>query len=87
MSHGAGAWGGQFTFLGESLASHGYVVAAPYHRTDTPSLRADEILQVVGAMLARSNSADDKLHRLIDPNSIALGGYSRGGITTSESLS
>ena len=24
-------WGGQFTYLGESLASHGYVVTAPYH--------------------------------------------------------
>ncbi|MCA9184487.1 MAG: hypothetical protein R3E01_03385 [Pirellulaceae bacterium] len=83
MSHGWGAWGGQFTFLGESLASHGYVVAAPYHNTNALSARADEMRHVVNTMLARSQSEQDKLYGRIDPETLVIGGYSHGVATTS----
>ncbi|MCA9212207.1 MAG: hypothetical protein KDB27_04005 [Planctomycetales bacterium] len=87
MSHGWGAWHTQFSYLGEALASHGYVVTAPYHSTNDVGPRADELLQTVTTLLDRSNSADDKLHGVADSDSIVLGGYSWGSPTTTSAVS
>ena len=86
LSHGAGAWGDQFAHIGESLASHGYVVAAPYHSTNEIGTRATELNLAVDTMLERNQAEEDKLQGVINRESIALGGYSWGSPTTAAAL-
>jgi predicted dienelactone hydrolase len=89
LSHGLLGWGSAFTYLGEHLASRGYVVAAIDHGDERPGpadpLRsamvhrpADQAAAI--AALRRWNSDPDHvLHRRIDPERVALVGYSMGG--------
>ncbi|MCA9199202.1 MAG: hypothetical protein KDA87_16770 [Planctomycetales bacterium] len=86
LSHGWGAWGGQFSYLGEALASHGYIVTAPYHSTNTLTPRADELLLSVSSLIERGATPDDTLFGIVDDESIVLGGYSWGAPTTSTAL-
>ena len=86
LSHGGGSGAGQLAYLAESLASHGYVVAAPDHSTNDISVRAAELATVVESVLTRGEDPTDKLHNLIDTEAIAIGGGSRGTATAATAL-
>ncbi len=89
LSHGSG--GGEFGHadLAETLARHGYIVAAPRHlgdSYDSPAGRGTDV-QVVGRpwqVVATLDSvlADKRLGPAIDANRIGMAGFSAGGYTT-----
>jgi predicted dienelactone hydrolase len=89
VSHG---YPGSRTFLTwhtENLASKGYVVAAIDHTdsvfgaqrafTSTLLNRASDQVFTIDALAARSRDAADFLHDVMDPDRIAVVGYSMGG--------
>ena len=86
LSHGCGAWGIQFAHLGESLASHGYVVAAPWHQTEDLPRRGEQLSMVVSTILERNRSNQDPLFNTIEGEKIAVGGYSHGVPAVRETL-
>ena len=89
MSHGFRGWSEAMSYLGENLASKGYVVAAIDHgdpaSNDPGALalgfgnvllhRATDQSGVLRSLLRRS----DRIARMIDPRHIGLIGYSMGG--------
>jgi hypothetical protein len=95
LSHGHGGVPQQFELLGEVLASHGYVVAAPQHAGNsagTPtqsgmaSHRPADMSFVIDTMLSRSATPDDLLSGVINGGAIAVGGYSRGAATAAATV-
>jgi len=89
-------WGGPnwiHTSLGTRLASHGFVVAVPYHFGDQWWLweppydplavasynRPRDVTFVLDDLLARNQAAGDLLNGLIRPHQVAAGGWSLGG--------
>jgi predicted dienelactone hydrolase len=96
LSHGHGDLPQEFELLGEVLASHGYVVAAPHHAgnsavtTDLPGMashRPADISFVIDTMLARSATPGDLLSNAINVNAVAVGGFSRGAATATATVS
>ena len=103
FSHGNGGWPVQLAILGESLASHGYVVVAPRHTGNawgTPEVvnaevsvdRPLDISFVMDVITSRSKTEGDLLEGKLDLDSITYGGYSSGvdtilGNLTGEPLS
>ena len=86
LSHGNDAkWPDQFAMLAESLASHGFVVAAPRHtgdlRPESNENRPADISFVLDFLDKRSATEGDLINGLIDIDTIGMGGYSRGGRT------
>jgi len=93
ISHGFQNWAANMTYLGENLASKGYVVASIDHfdldvtdadsrrrsATETILTRAADITAVAEWLIARSDDPSDPLHGRIDAQRIALAGYSMGG--------
>ena len=93
ISHGFQNWAANMAYLGENLASKGYVVASIDHfdldvtdaaarrRSATESIltRAGDMTAMAERLLARSTDPDDPLRGRIDPDRIALAGYSMGG--------
>ncbi len=80
-------------YLGEHLASHGYVVVAanfPLTNTyapDRPWVRdivnqPGDVSFLIDQLLARSTDADDGLWRMIDERRIGVTGISLGGMTS-----
>jgi predicted dienelactone hydrolase len=91
-SHGGGNFPLEASTLMESLASHGFVVAAPTHiggdwehLYDTVEvLRRNRILDVrlvIDTLLARNHDPLDPLYLRIQPREIGVAGYSFGGWT------
>ena len=94
MSHGYGGWAEHFSFLGEHIASHGYVVASINH-ADAPPEGAVSFLVSFGNVLQnraldqhqiiaaiRSAAADSQAvgyAKAIDAQKVGLIGYSMGG--------
>ncbi|NVE95607.1 alpha/beta hydrolase family protein [Altererythrobacter lutimaris] len=93
MSHGFNGWHTQFSNLGEHIASHGYVVASIEH-ADMPLEGVSDFLysfskvlvdrsldqrDVLEALLGEASAGEDGAIQLIDPESVALLGYSMGG--------
>ena len=87
MSHGFGGWNTQFSTLGETIASHGYIVASIDHG-DTPiTSKSDFILSFGNVLLNRAQDQRQVLTRLlseaaplnIDADKVAMLGYSMGG--------
>lgn len=92
ISHGYGNWATFLSYLGENLASKGYVVASIEHNdlpyTDLDSFNisfGNTILNrmrdqrfVIEQMLGLANS-NNQLGRIIDPSNVGLIGYSMGG--------
>lgn len=89
-------WGGppfMLASLGTRLASHGFVVAVPYHWGDQWAgweppwehiavanyNRPRDVSFVITALLARSATSGDLLHGAVDASRIAAGGWSLGG--------
>jgi predicted dienelactone hydrolase len=93
MSHGFGGWNTQFSRLGETLASRGYVVASINHGDlpfgDVPGFlrsfgevmvnRASDQREVTATLLERAAAGRTALGAAIDPDKVALLGYSMGG--------
>ncbi len=93
MSHGFNGWSTQFSNLAEHIASRGYVVASIDHGdmriegvTDflysfTKVLvdRSLDQRQVLGELVSRSASGQTGVYSAIDPEHIAVIGYSMGG--------
>ncbi len=91
ISHGYGGWATGFSWLAENLASKGYLVIAIDHRdlpANTPTqqalsfattvmTRSDDQRFVIETLAARA--MPQWLDELVDPDSIALIGYSMGG--------
>lgn len=89
LSHGYGGWGDSLSYLGENLASKGYVAATIDHE-DPPFADAAGFALSFGStmldraqdqrgVLARLLSAKDGPAALIDREKVALIGYSMGG--------
>lgn len=91
VSHGASGFGGSTAFLHHYFASHGWVVVAPDHLTDTLSdvgkksarwLRLARPLDVSAAVDSLTTLPADTLAGTPDTTAIAFAGHSRGGVTT-----
>jgi predicted dienelactone hydrolase len=93
MSHGFNGWSTQFSNLAEHIASRGYVVASIDH-ADRPiesitdfvhsfayvlASRSLDQRQVIAQLLERADEDSEGPYALIDPEQIALIGYSMGG--------
>jgi predicted dienelactone hydrolase len=96
FSHGNGGVRFQSWFLMQTLASHGFVVAAPDHTgntaqdaingtSDPPGVVANnrprDVSFVIDEMLARDADPASPFHRRIDDRSIGVAGHSFGGFT------
>lgn len=93
-AHGFSSSRDEASFLGEHLASHGYIVVAPTFpltnmfapggpdMIDTVNQPGD-VSFVLDQMLARNALASDRFHGAIDADRIAVAGTSMGGMTTS----
>ena len=73
-----------YAYLGEYLASHGYVVVSVDQNacnmlTGENDGRAVLLLEHIGVLLEYSQEAGNPLQGRIDPESIAIAGHSRGG--------
>ncbi len=92
-SHGFTNWAVGFSYLGENLASKGYVVASIEHRDPDPyigkgtSLAIGQVISrrtadqrfVIAELARMATLADAPLHDVYDPTNLALIGYSMGG--------
>lgn len=93
MSHGYGGWAEHFSFLGEHIASHGYVVASINHEDAPPGgaisfllsfanvlqNRALDQYQVIAALKQAATTAATGYAASIDTRTTAVIGYSMGG--------
>jgi dienelactone hydrolase len=95
LSHGDGGVPQNFELLGEFLASHGYVVAAPQHSGNsagTPfqpgmgSHRPADMSFVIDTMLGRSAAPGDLFSNVIHVDAIGVGGFSRGAATATATV-
>ncbi len=91
-SHGHGNSSTHNTVYPESLASHGFIVAAPNHTGNTEgdlsrgdlstTDRPADVSFVIDTLLAPGTPAGDAFAGEIDPDKIGMTGYSFGGYTT-----
>lgn len=93
ISHGYGNWSSHFSYLGENLASKGFVVASiehsdqPYNNLQEFQLsfgsvlinRARDQRFVIEELIKFSESGDSALASAINTSSIGIAGYSMGG--------
>ena len=93
ISHGYGNWSSHFSYLGENLASKGFVVASIEHRDQTYNNfqefqlsfgsvllnRARDQRLVIDKLVALADTGDTALSTIIDSSSIGVAGYSMGG--------
>ncbi|MBV7258893.1 alpha/beta hydrolase family protein [Erythrobacter crassostreae] len=93
MSHGFNGWSTQFSDLAEHIASRGYVVASIDHAdmkleglTDflhsfaqVLASRSLDQRQVLAQILERGGSEDGGIFGAVDPEQVAVIGYSMGG--------
>lgn len=95
-SHGSGGISYIASYFTETLASHGFVVAAPNHAGNTAIdlvlnstssqfrtalNRPRDVSVVIDAVLERSETADPLLGGLVDGERIGVAGHSFGGFT------
>lgn len=96
FSHGNGGLSVQSTALCETLASHGFVVAAPNHTGNTAGdafftrmdpfavsayNRPRDVSVVIDRMIARTRTPGDRLYRVVNPYQVGVAGHSFGGFT------
>ncbi len=93
ISHGYGGWAEHMSFLGEHIASHGYVVASIDHADAPPDgalsfllsfgnvlqNRALDQYQVIEQLRSRAAAAESGYAAAIDSRQVAVIGYSMGG--------
>ncbi len=90
-SHGAGSFNVENFPIMESLASHGFVVAAPIHSgwladlsstfSQEAQARVPEASAVIDHMMERANSRYDRFYQRIAEGQVGVFGYSRGATT------
>lgn len=90
-SHGAGSFNVETYPIMESLASHGFVVAAPIHTgwlgdfssgyDDEARARVPEVSTVIDHMMQRASRPHDRFYRRIAEGHVGVFGYSRGATT------
>lgn len=73
-----------YDYLGEYLASFGYVVVSVDHNAcnllyGENDGRAVLLLKHIGLLLDYNTQSDNPLYGVLDPDNIAIGGHSRGG--------
>ena len=96
FSHGSGGISVQSTNLCETLASHGFVVAAPNHTGNTAGdsflgrsfpfavsarNRPRDVSLLISRMITRTRTPGDRLYRVVNPYQIGVAGHSFGGFT------
>lgn len=97
FSHGNGGTRTQSTFLAESLASHGFVVASPDHVGNTATDlvlgvgvsqvqsaldRPLDVRSVIDLLAERSADPTDGLFDHVDTSAVGVTGHSFGGLTS-----
>jgi predicted dienelactone hydrolase len=91
FSHGFTGTAAQLVPTMRSLASHGYVVAAPDFPLSTGTTELDlgdfasqpgDVSFVITKMLAESKTKGSMLYQQIDPKKIGVAGHSLGAVTT-----
>jgi predicted dienelactone hydrolase len=98
FSHGSCGFQEQSIFLTSTLASYGFVVAAPPHPgnstaeiltcgtqaavQDSFDNRPADIIFVIDSLLALNDDPTSFFYQTIDPNRIGMSGHSYGGLTT-----
>ena len=97
FSHGNGGISVQSTNLCETLASHGFVVAAPNHTGNTAGdafftrmdpfavaayNRPRDVSVVIDRMIARTRTPGDRLYHVVNPYQVGVAGHSFGGFTS-----
>jgi predicted dienelactone hydrolase len=93
FSHANKGFSSQSIGLTETLASHGYVVAAPNHtgntlfnQTSPPELiginRVGDVGFVIDHIMSRNADEQDSFYQQIDPENVGVTGHSLGGFTT-----
>lgn len=73
-----------YAYLGEYLASHGYVVVSVDHNacnmlSGENDGRAVLLLEHIGLLLGYNGEQGNPLYGILDPENIAIAGHSRGG--------
>ena len=88
LSHGRGSTGLSYAWFAQALASHGYIVAAPYHwRANsydaTVAYLANKLWQrpVDVSLDIDFLLSDPAWSKYIDPSRIGVAGHSQGGFT------
>lgn len=92
-SHGFMSRGREAAYLGEYLASHGYTMVGlqfPLTNRNAPGgARVQDVVNqpgdvsfVLDTLLAENSDSESAIYGTIDPNRIAAGGLSLGGMTT-----
>lgn len=95
VSHGLLGWASGLSYLGEHLASRGYVVASIDHRDEQAvdplnsaiALRQGDDDAAIEAMRIWSRESEHFLHGLVDMDRVAIVGYSMGGYGALQSAS
>ena len=88
LGHGFTGIGELYAYIGEHLASHGFVVFAPHHTHDAMHyvygsviIRLNEILDAI-AYADTLRASDTEFGGLIDTDQIGVMGHSFGGLTS-----
>ena len=88
LSHGRGSTGLSYAWFAQTLAAHGYIVAAPYHwransYDSTVAYLANKLWQrpVDVSLDIDFLLSDPAWSKYIDPSRIGVAGHSQGGLT------
>ena len=88
LSHGRGSTGLSYAWFAQTLAAHGYIVAAPYHwransYDSTVAYLANNLWQrpVDVSLDIDFLLSDPAWSKYIDPSRIGVAGHSQGGFT------
>lgn len=81
ISPGYTAYQSSISWLGERLASHGFVVITidTFTTSDQPSSRATQLMAALRQLVAYGNTSPHPIYGKVDPNRLGVMGHSMGG--------